>query len=349
MSLNFSFWHLQKTRAMLFALAVFLLGLGLLWFYGSQSMLGKTVERQADTLTINTVYSAMQPLPTHVAFAPQKVSLGDRLFHDVRLSSNDTISCASCHGLTTGGVDNRVRSIGVNGALGDINAPTVFNSGFNFVQFWNGRAATLEDQIEGPLNNPQEMASNWPQVIAKLSRDATYPAQFSMLYRDGITASNIKDALATFERSLVTPNSRFDQYLRGNPAALSAKEKHGFEQFQSYGCSSCHQGINVGGNIYGKVGLMGDYFADRGHPTDADKGRFNLNHDGRGMNVFKVPSLRNVARTAPYFHDGSIPTLLQAVKTMAQYQLGRPIPEEDMRDIVAFLESLTGEYKGKPL
>ena len=349
MNLNIFQWRSLKTRTALFALAIFLLCIGSLLLYGTQSIADPKADKQAGKLPIKSVLSVIQPLPSHVELAPQKVTLGERLFHDTRLSSNDSISCLSCHGLTTGGVDNRAHSIGVNGALGDINTPTVFNSGFNFAQFWNGRSATLEDQIDGPVNNPKEMASNWPQVIAKLSRDATYPAQFSRVYRDGVTAPNIKDAIATFERSLVTPNSRFDKYLNGDSAALSANEKHGFELFQSYGCSSCHQGINLGGNMFGKVGLMGDYFADRGNPTDADKGRFDLNHDGRGMHVFKVPSLRNVARTAPYFHDGHIKTLRQAVATMAKYQLGRPLPVEDMNDIVAFLESLTGEYKGKPL
>jgi cytochrome c peroxidase len=350
MNLNNIRGYLLKTRLALFALLIALSGIGSYLLYGgSTSSAGQALHTSVAMPPNKTVFAAVQALPQQVALAPDKVALGERLFHDARLSSNDSISCASCHGLTTGGVDNRARSIGVNGAVGDINAPTVFNSGFNFAQFWNGRAATLEDQVDGPVNNPKEMASNWPQVVAKLSSDATYPAQFSRLYSDGVTPVNIKDAIATFERSLVTPNSRFDRYLNGDQAALSVREKHGFELFQSHGCSSCHQGVNLGGNMYGKVGQMGDYFADRGNPGDADLGRFNLDNDGHGMNVFKVPGLRNVARTAPYFHDGTIETLLQAVKTMAKYQLGRPIAPEDMDDIVAFLESLTGEYKGKPL
>lgn len=300
-------------------------------------------------LPLKMDFGAVQPLPEQVELDPDKVELGDRLFHDVRLSNNDTIGCFSCHALNTAGVDNRARSLGVNGIEGDINAPTVFNSGFNSVQFWDGRAATLEEQIEGPVNNPKEMASSWPQVIAKLSADTTYPARFLSLYRDGITAANIKDAIATFERSLVTPNARFDKYLRGDQGALSADEKRGFELFQSYGCSSCHQGVNLGGNMFEKMGLMGDYFADRGNPTKADMGRFNLNHSEHSMHEFRVPSLRNVARTAPYFHDGNARTLQQAVIIMAKYQLGRPIPLDDVNVIVSFLESLTGEYKGKSL
>lgn len=294
-------------------------------------------------------YEAVQPLPDSLELDPEKVALGERLFHDVRLSGDDSIGCFSCHGLKTGGVDNRARSTGVNGAIGEVNAPTVFNSGFNFVQFWDGRAATLEEQIDGPVNNPKEMASSWPQVIIKLSQDAAYPDQFSRLYRDGITPSNIRDAIATFERSLVTPNSRFDKYLRGDKDALSAQEKRGFELFQSYGCAACHQGINLGGNMFEKMGLMGDYFADRGDQTDADKGRFNVEHDENSLHEFKVPSLRNIARTAPYFHDGSAQTLQQAVGIMAKYQLGRPMPQNEADAIVAFLESLTGEYKGEPL
>jgi len=298
---------------------------------------------------LNLSYKSVQALPESVELNPEKVALGEQLFHDVRLSSDNSIGCFSCHGLDTGGVDNHVRSIGVGGAVGDINTPTVFNSGFNFVQFWDGRAATLEDQIDASINNPQEMASNWPQVIRKISQDTVYAEQFRKLYRDGITPTTLKDAIATFERSLVTPNSRFDKYLRGDMTALSAHEKRGFELFQSYGCSSCHQGVNLGGNMFEKMGLMGDYFADRGNLTEADNGRFNVDQLEQSMHEFKVPSLRNVARTAPYFHDGSVATLQHAIAVMAKYQLGRPMPNDDVNAIDSFLESLTGEYKGEPL
>jgi len=294
-------------------------------------------------------FAFTQALPQTVTLDGRKVRLGQQLFHDPRLSRDDTISCASCHGLNTGGVDNRARSIGVAGGVSSVNAPSVFNSGLNFVQFWDGRSPTLEAQIEGPVNHPLEMASNWLLINQKLAADAHYPELFTALYADGISVVNIKDALATFERSLITPNSRFDKFLNGDTAALNDKEKQGYELFQSYGCASCHQGQNLGGNMFEKMGLMGDYFAERGNLTEADKGRFNVTQDADNLYEFRVPSLRNVALTAPYFHDGYAATLEQAVAIMAKYQLGRPMPEEHLNAITAFLRSLTGQYQGQPL
>jgi cytochrome c peroxidase len=319
------------------------------WWLHKQQKHSEMRHGQSEIAKIKEHSGVVQPLPERIELNQDKVILGERLFQEVRLSGDNSISCFSCHDLGKGGVDRRARSIGVNGAEGNINAPTVFNSGFNYVQFWDGRAATLEEQIDGPVNNPKEMAASWPQVIAKLYGDESYQQQFSKLYRDGITAANIKDAIATFERSLVTPNSRFDKFLRGDQSALSEQEKNGFALFKSYGCSSCHQGMNLGGNMFEKMGLMGDYFADRGNLTEADKGRFNVNHDAHSLHEFRVPSLRNVARTAPYFHDGNTPTLREAVVIMARYQLGRPIPQNDIEAICKFLESLTGEYKGQAL
>lgn len=290
-----------------------------------------------------------QPLPQQIKLDEDKVALGALLFNDVRLSLDDSISCASCHLLVAGGADNRYRSIGIHGGVGGVNAPSVLNSGFNFVQFWDGRASSLEEQIEGPVNHPKEMGSNWPLVLSKLGKDADYPALFKKRYLDGMTVANIKDAIATFERSLVTPNSRFDKFLRGDQSVFNVHEKRGYELFQSYGCATCHQGVNLGGNMYEKMGLMGDYFADRGNLTEADKGRFNVNHNPDSMHEFRVPSLRNVARTAPYFHDGNAATLEEAIAIMAKYQLGRSMPVNDLTDIADFLRTLTGEYQGNPL
>lgn len=294
-------------------------------------------------------FSLTQPLPQSVSLDKAKVALGAKLFNDVRLSSNDTISCASCHVLLIGGADNRSRSVGVNGGLSQVNTPTVFNSSLNFVQFWDGRASSLEAQIEGPLNHPKEMASNWKQVIAKLVQDKSFADQFSQQYSAGINAVNIKDAIATFERSLLTPNSRFDKFLRGDENAINESEKQGYALFQSYGCATCHQGVNLGGNMFEKMGLMGNYFADRGNVTEADNGRYNQNHNIQSMHEFRVPSLRNVALTAPYFHDGNAKTLEEAITIMTKYQLGRPMPKSDLDAIAAFLHTLTGEYQGKPL
>jgi len=304
---------------------------------------------QLAPLPIKFDFNVTQPLPEQIELDVNKVVLGEKLFNEVRLSANNTVSCASCHVLLNGGTDNRYRSVGVNGGTGEVNAPTVLNSGLNFVQFWDGRALSLESQIEGPVNHPKEMASNWRQVLDKLQHEPDYSKQFAKLYQDGITPTNIKDAIATFERSLMTPNSRFDKYLRGNLEALSPTEVRGYELFQSYGCATCHQGINLGGNMYEKMGLMGDYFADRGNVTQADNGRFNINHNPESMREFRVPSLRNVALTAPYFHDGNAKTLEDAITIMAKYQLGRNMPETDLDAITAYLRTLTGELKGNPL
>jgi len=300
------------------------------------------------SLPVNFAFA--QALPQAIALDARKVVLGQRLFHDTRLSRDDSVSCASCHRLDRGGTDQRERSVGVGGGVGTINAPTVFNSGLNFVQFWDGRAPSLEAQIEGPIHHPQEMASDWPQVLAKLNADLAYPEAFAVLYPEGISEVTVKDALATFERSLITPDSRFDQYLGGDVQALTAQEIRGYELFQSYGCSSCHQGQNLGGNMFERMGLMGDYFADRGRGvTTADQGRFNVTAKVQNLHEFRVPSLRNVALTAPYFHDGYAQTLEQAVSIMAKYQLGRVMPPEDLADVTAFLRSLTGQLQGQPL
>lgn len=291
---------------------------------------------------------AITPLPQSIRLDAGKVALGNRLFHDKRLSQDNSLACAGCHDLSKGGVDGRQHSAGIRGQEGTINAPSVFNSGFNFKQFWDGRAATLEDQIDEPVNNPRELGSNWPEVIAKLRQDPQLAAAFAKIYPDGIQAANVKDAIATFERSLITPNSRFDRFLKGDRNVMTADEIRGYQLFKSYGCVSCHQGVNIGGNMFARLGVMRDYFKDRGHVTQADHGRFNVTGVPEHTHVFKVPSLRNVALTAPYFHDGSQQTLEQAVATMGKYQLNVTIPPRDIALIVHFLRTLTGEYDGKP-
>ncbi|MCX8017761.1 MAG: c-type cytochrome, partial [Rhodocyclaceae bacterium] len=265
-----------------------------------------------------------------------------------RLSRDNSLACSGCHDLERGGVDHRPVSIGVGGAVGGINAPTVFNSAYNFVQFWDGRAATLEEQAAGPVHNPLEMDSNWPEVIAKLSADASYREAFAALYRDGITPANIVDAIATFERTLVTPDARFDRYLRGEQNVLTPLELEGWRRFRDLGCTSCHQGMLLGGNMFQKFGVLRDYFGNR-PTTSADLGRYNVTGREEDRHVFKVPSLRNVALTAPYFHDASAADLAQAVATMGRHQLGRELSPRDIEAIVAFLHTLTGQWRGKPL
>lgn len=286
----------------------------------------------------------LQPLPDlrTLKLDARKIQLGRALFHDVRLSKNDIISCASCHILDAGGVDNKRYSMGASGTLGKVNTPTVLNAGNNFHQFWDGRADSLEEQVADSINSPTELASNWPAVLAKLNHDAGLVQQFKTIYTDGVQAKNIQDAIAVFERSLLTP-SRFDRYLSGDVKAISAEELEGYKKFKDYGCVGCHQGVNVGGNMFQTFGVMHNYFKVRGNQNEADLGRFNVTKLESDKHVFKVPSLRNVALTAPYFHDGSATTLSDAVNVMFKYQLGRRGSEADKALIIKFLHTLTGE------
>ncbi|MGD8910100.1 MAG: cytochrome-c peroxidase [Chromatiales bacterium] len=288
---------------------------------------------------------AIKPLPLEQGLNLKLVALGDRLFHDTRLSLDNSVSCASCHELSTGGTDHLARSLGVGGAKGEIKAPTVYNSGFNFVQFWDGRVITLEEQVAGPVHNPLEMASNWPEVINKLSADPQMVATFHALFPQGISEEAIVAAIAEFERSLVTANSRFDRWLRGDDEAITPLELRGYRLFKNYGCISCHQGVNVGGNLFAYMGAMGDYFTDRGSKlTYADLGRFNVTKKEEDKHFFKVPSLRLAAINPPYFHDGETKTLAEAVQIMGRYQLGRGIPLDEINAIVAFIHTLLGEH-----
>jgi cytochrome c peroxidase len=295
------------------------------------------------------VNEPIQPIPLRVKLDAQKVALGEKLFQDPQLSQNNSISCATCHNFKTGGVERLNFSRGMNGALTSVNTLTVFNSGFNFKQNWDGSAETLEEQVDKAIHNSKDLNANWPEVISKLKKSPEYVKLFGQLYAGGITDDSIKDAIATFELSLYTPNSRFDKFLRGNQAALSYEEKEGYHIFKDYGCAICHQGVNAGGNLFQKFGVMGDYFADRGNITKADFGRFNVTGNPQDKYVFKVPSLRNITLTSPYFHDGSAKTLSEAIAVMAKYQLGRQLSPEQIDLIVKFLTTLTGEYKGSPL
>ncbi|MCY4428932.1 MAG: c-type cytochrome [Rhodospirillales bacterium] len=283
------------------------------------------------------------PIPETVDVDLAKVELGRALFHDPILSKDGTISCASCHDLATGGADGQKVSVGIEGKLGVINAPTVFNAGMNFKQFWDGRANTLEHQIDGPVQSAFEMGSLWPDVLSKLYRDANYPKLFAKIYPNGINRRNVKNAIAEFVKSLTTPNSRFDRWLKGEESALNAQEKSGYALFKDYGCVSCHQGANVGGNMFQVFGVLNDYFKKRGDITDADLGRYNITGNDEDRHSFKVPSLRMAALTPPYLHDGSAATLRDAVDAMFEFQLGRAAPDQDKDDIVAFIKTLVGE------
>ena len=285
----------------------------------------------------------IQPLPETLDVDPAKAALGRKLFHEPRLSRDGTVSCASCHDLRSGGDDGRRVSVGVEGAEGLVNSPTVFNSSLNFKQFWDGRAKDVVEQIDGPIQSPIEMGSLWPDVVAKLYEDEEYPGLFESVYRDGINRANVKDAIAEFVKSLVTPGSRFDRWLKGDDSALDERERRGYALFKSYGCVSCHQGANVGGNMFQVFGVLNEYFKRRGNITEADLGRFNVTGNVADRHSFKVPSLRMAAHTAPYLHDGSAATLRGAVDAMFEFQLGREAPDEDKDAIVAFIRTLAGE------
>lgn len=288
------------------------------------------------------------PIPLSIEVDERKVLLGEKLYHDTRLSGDDTISCATCHDLKKGGTDQMKVSKGFKGALGPINSPTTFNSGFFFSQFWDGRAKDLVEQAGGPVHNPEEMGSNWAEVVQKLSKDPYYVQAFAEIYGNGINGDNIADAIAEFEKSLITPNSRFDRFLRGDEHALAFEEKEGYRLFKEIGCISCHQGVALGGNMYQTLGTMEDYFIHR-EKTEVDYGRYNVTKKEWNLYQFKVPTLRNIELTHPYLHDGSAETIEDVLQVMWKSQLGRSISREESARIVQFLKTLTGTYKGEPL
>ena len=297
----------------------------------------------------------IHPVPPPPDVNPRVVTLGEQLFHDPRLSRTGAVSCASCHVLAEGGDDGKIVSNGINEERGEINAPTVFNAGLYSTQFWDGRVETLEDQIDGPIQNPIEMGSMWPEVTDVLYDIPEYAREFDALYTpdedgDTITRDTVRQTIAAFVRSLHTTGSRFDRWLAGDEDALSPRELEGYRWFKHYGCHSCHQGSAAGGNFFMQFGVLNDYFHKRGNITEADRGRFNITGNKEDMYKFKVPSLRMVAHTAPYLHDGTAETLRDAVDAMFTYQLGRTAPDLHKEAIVCFLHTLAGTHPlGPPL
>lgn len=288
------------------------------------------------------------PVPLGVALDPKRVALGERLFNDVRLSGDSARSCASCHALERGAIDGRARAIAFDGRARLRNTPTLFNVALNASFNWDGATKTMQAHAERLLTNPDVMNSSWAALLAKLGADDAYAAAFAAAYSDGLTQANLVDAIAAFQGTLLTPNARFDRYLRGEREILSAEEKRGYRLFKSYGCVACHQGVNVGGNLHQKFGVFQDPDAP-GARAAADVGRYGITGVERDRGVFRVPSLRNVAQTAPYFHDGRMPTLEAAVDTMARVQLGRALSADEIDAIVRFLHTLSGEYRASPL
>jgi cytochrome c peroxidase len=292
--------------------------------------------------------SVVAPLPQSLALDAHKVALGARLFQDRRVSGDGRVSCLDCHQLDRGGANGEARSRLPNRGPVAVNVPSIFNMAFEFRFGWNGRFEDIGEQLDAAMKSPAAMAGSWERAVDALRRDAVNVREFAALYPDGLQPSNLRDVLALYSLSLITPNSRFDRYLRGE-LALASDEQRGYELFREYGCASCHQGINIGGNMLQRFGVMRNYFDERGNLTPADVGLFAATGREEDRYVFRVPSLRNVALTAPYFHDGSAQSLEQAVGVMARFQLGRDLNDDQAGDIAAFLRTLTGELNGVPL
>ncbi|MBT8145403.1 MAG: c-type cytochrome [Gammaproteobacteria bacterium] len=300
------------------------------------------INAAADHSMASTAFRPIPPLETFPT-DPAKQSLGFQLFHDSRLSRNGTVSCSSCHMGMMGGADGQRVSRGVGGLLGTRNSPTVFNSAFNFRQFWDGRAFDLDDQALGPISNPVEMAHDLDTVIQRLAAIPSYTEQFTAIYPDGLTAANLGNAIAQHARDMTRSDSRFNQHLSSGAATLSEQELRGWQRFNNVGCASCHNGINLGGNSYQKLGNVG-VLSNTPMIASLDNGLFERTRREQDRQVFKVPSLNNVALTAPYFHDGSVSTLDEAVRQMGQLHSGRILSDTDVKDIVSFLESLNSEF-----
>ncbi|WP_455628159.1 cytochrome c peroxidase [Parabacteroides chinchillae] len=292
----------------------------------------------------------VQPLMTSISTDSAKVALGFALYHDTRLSGDNTISCATCHGLNTGGVDRKQYSEGIKGQLGGVNAPTVYNAALNCLQFWDGRAADLKEQAAGPPLNPVEMGSiSFDEISDKLAEDKDFSKKFLAIYPEGFNQSTITDAIAEFEKTLLTP-SRFDKYLMGDKDALTADELEGYQLFKDNKCATCHVGMNIGGQSFEYMGIKKNYFDYRGTGlTDGDNGRFAVTQNESDRHKFKTPTLRNVMITYPYMHDGSIKTMEDAIRVMHQFQIGKNITDPEIKKIIAYLNTLTGEYNGTML
>ncbi|MPY26235.1 cytochrome-c peroxidase [Shewanella psychropiezotolerans] len=291
---------------------------------------------------ISTAAMAQEPIeiiePAKIT-APEKVELGKMLFFEPRLSKSGFISCNSCHNLSLGGVDALPTSIGHNWQQGPINSPTVLNAEYGLAQFWDGRAKDLQEQAGGPIANPGEMGYTHELAVSTVKSMPAYQLRFEAIYgKDAVSIDNITDAIAEFEKTLVTPNSPFDLYLKGDMSAISAEAKSGYQLFKDKGCTSCHNGPAVGGTMYMKMGLVKPF-----HTTNPAEGRIAVTGKEADKFVFKVPTLRNIELTYPYFHDGATWTLEEAVNTMAEIQLGQELTEVETKEMVTFLKSLTGE------
>jgi cytochrome c peroxidase len=270
------------------------------------------------------------PIPSAPAIDPLRAALGEKLFSDRRLSHDNSRTCQYCHDIATNGASQKRHDVGLDGVELALNSLTVFNSTLSFRFSWEGKFRTVEADINASLESPRIMASSAVEIAAKLDADLDMRGRFMAAYGRRPESDDVVDALASFQRTLLTPGGRFDRWLQGDDAALSADELDGYRLFKSLGCSACHQGVNVGGNLYERHGIF--------HPLASPEPK-----------ILRVPSLRNVATTPPYFHDGSAPTLEDAVRKMAMAQLNATLTDQQARSLVAFLGSLTGTYRGAPV
>lgn len=295
------------------------------------------------------------PIPADNPQTEAKIELGKTLFFDPRLSSTNTVSCNSCHNVMEGGDDDRPVSIGVEAQRGGRGAPTVWNSAFLSVQFWDGRAPTLEAQAKGPVTNPIEMGlKDWDEAMTRLKSIPGYAPKFQAAFGEDnpMTADNTAKAIAAYERTLITPNSPYDSYVKGNKTALTEQQIRGMNSFAKLGCTSCHTGANFSGPQL-PIGIgwfmrfptyIGSKY-DKKYRLLEDKGLYEVaKKDANNKHIWRVPTLRNVALTAPYFHNGAVRTLEEAVRVMAKTQLNKDLSDEQVQDIEAFLNGLTGEF-----
>lgn len=303
-----------------------------------------------DSQLLAEAQRAFQPLPKDMAtpefpITPERVELGRTLFFDPRVSVDGTVSCARCHEPSLYGTDGLSKPHGAHDKINPRNAPTVLNAALQFNAHWRGDRKDVEDQAAQALIGPPSFGNpDYPSAMNKITAIPGYLEMFQKAFpgeQNPVTPGNWGKAIGSYERTLVTP-SRFDRYLSGNAQALSSAEQRGLRTFVNTGCAACHNGPDVGGGMFQKFGVVEDYWKETGS-SDIDKGRFDVTHDHADMYVFKVPSLRNVAMTPPYFHDGAVNTLPAAVRIMAKVQLGKDLAEQDVADIVAFLLTLTGQ------
>lgn len=311
----------------------------------SQSQSAETKQAaQADQLLYEMATTYLFVLPENAAdedhpITPELVSLGKELFHEKAISLDKTVNCNTCHLLDEYGVNDTPLSKGVNGQLGARNSPTVYNAALSLAQFWDGSAKTVEDQVDGPFMNPKEMAMpSTESIVERLRELPRYKNLFAEAYHQDstITYAKVAKAIGAFERTLMTPG-RLDRYLAGDKSVLSAQEKQGLKKMLDYGCIPCHSGSAMGGALFHKFGLFDNYQRFT-NSKNHDSGKMAITKRPEDQDVFKVPSLRNITKTAPYFHDGSVEKLEDAVQIMANLQLGRQLSEQDVKDIMAFLE-----------